>query len=62
MDGSYATRPGHEGGASPEHDQIAFNMLKEIGQKKCNVRFVEGKSNTVADPLSQPGDVPLQSG
>ena len=46
--------------SSPQpHDSVAYNAILEISQWTSDIRFVEGKSNVVADMLSRPPDVPL---
>ena len=45
--------------SSQSHDPIASNQISEICQWTNDVRFLEGKSNVVADWLSRPPEVPL---
>ena len=44
---------------SQAYDPIAYNHIMEIANFTNDIRFVEGKSNVVADMLSRPPDVPL---
>ena len=45
--------------SSQAHDTIASNQISENCQWTNDVRFLEGKSNVVADWLSRPPEVPL---
>ena len=40
-------------------DPIATNQINEVAMFTNDVRYVEGRSNIVADCLSRPSDVPL---
>ena len=44
---------------SQAHDPIASNQISEICQWTNDIRFLEGKSNVVADWLSRPPETPL---
>ena len=46
---------------SMSHDPVARNQMVEIGFHTNDIRYIEGKSNCVADWLSRPPDVPLGS-
>ena len=45
--------------ASQYHDPIASNHLAEVSMWTNDVRFIDGKSNAVADWLSRPPNVPM---
>merc|ERR1712015_9926 len=45
--------------ASQAHDPIATNHIQEVAMFTNDIRFIAGRSNTIADWLSRPESVPL---
>ena len=41
------------------YDPLAYNQLIEISMRTSDVRYLQAKSNCVADMLSRPGNVPI---